>query len=120
MEDETTKVFLNPHGIMKDVDTELENFLQYLANGKPLDHFTNQLEKEVIRARENEEWRCEYMTLMMREKEKYEEGREEGTLMTLFALVKKDLISLKEAAEEAGISEELFVEKMQQAGEYRK
>ena len=26
LEDETTKVFLNPYGTMKDVDTELENF----------------------------------------------------------------------------------------------
>ena len=112
VEDETTKVFLNPYGTMKDVDTELENFLRYLAGGKPIDFFTQQLEDEVVKARENEEWRCEYMTLMMREKEKYEEG----ALMTLFALVKKGLISLKDASEEAGISEELFVEKMQQAG----
>ncbi|MBO5209042.1 MAG: hypothetical protein J6B68_06825 [Lachnospiraceae bacterium] len=59
------------------------------------------------------------MTLMMREKEKYEEGRAdghtEGTLLTLFALVKKGLISLKDASEEAGMSEELFSTKMQQA-----
>lgn len=60
------------------------------------------------------------MTLMMREKEKYEEGRAdghtEGTLMTLFALVKKGLISLKDASEEAGMSEEMFSAKMKEAG----
>lgn len=78
LNDETTKVFLNPQGIIENVDEELANFLKYLAEGKPVDCFTKQLEEEVVKAKENEEWRREYMTLMMREREKYEEGHEAG------------------------------------------
>ena len=33
---------------------------------------------EVKRARDKEEWRNEYMTLLQRDREKYEEGKAEG------------------------------------------
>ena len=41
-----------------------------------------------------------------------EEGREEGVFMTLTMLVQKELLSLKDAAEQAGISEDDFRKKM--------
>lgn len=52
------------------------------------------------------------MTLMMREKEKYEEG----VMMTLFALVHDELITVEEAAKRASMSEEMFSAKMKEAG----
>ena len=36
------------------------------------------IDAEVEKARNHEEWRNEYMTLLMRDQEKREEGREEG------------------------------------------
>ena len=40
------------------------------------------------------------------------EGLEAGTYRTLFSLVKKGLISVRDAAEQAGVSEEEFRQKM--------
>lgn len=130
LRDETTKVFLNPYGTMKDIHEELENFLNYLVNGKPTDRFTEMLDNEVVKVRENEEWRREYMTLMMKEMEKYEEGLErgrsegrdegrkeghkEGTLTTLFTLVHDGLLGLEEAAKYSSLPEGEFAEKMKQ------
>ena len=38
----------------------------------------NELEKAVQKAKKHEEWRLEYMTLLMRDNEMREEGRKEG------------------------------------------
>ena len=40
--------------------------------------FTEKLAREVQKIKENKEWQVEYMTLLMREREKYKEGIEEG------------------------------------------
>lgn len=84
----------------------------------------------MVKARQNEEWRMEYMTLMMKEMEKYEEGLErgrsegrdegrkeghkEGTLTTLFTLVHDGLLGLEEAAKYSSLPEGEFAEKMKQ------
>ena len=39
---------------------------------------TKKIEEKVIRSRDNEKWKVEYMTLEMRDQEKREEGRQEG------------------------------------------
>ncbi len=78
LKDEAIKVFLNPYSDMNDVDEELSNFLLFLAEGKATDDFTRQLEEEVVKARENEEWRREYMTLLMRDQENVQKGIEQG------------------------------------------
>ena len=78
LKDETIKVFLNPYGTLDDVDEELKNFLKYVADGIPVDDFTRELESEVSLARINKGWEAEYMTLMMKEQEKYNEGLEHG------------------------------------------
>ncbi|MBQ7359604.1 MAG: Rpn family recombination-promoting nuclease/putative transposase [Lachnospiraceae bacterium] len=73
--DETIKVFLNASSIVDDIDTELANFLSYVSTGEPKDKFTKDLESALEAARNNEEWRREYMTLHMREQEIREEGK---------------------------------------------
>lgn len=112
LNDETTKVFLNPISDMNDVDEELKNFLSYVASGKPVDDFTRELEREVEAARKNKGWEEEYMTLRMIEREKYNEG----SLDMLFRLVKKGLIKLSDAAKESSLSQEEFLEEMKKAG----
>lgn len=59
---------------MNDIDEELSRFLRYLVNGEPADDLTNELNNEVVKVRENKEWRLEYMTLLMRDRENYEKG----------------------------------------------
>lgn len=78
LNDETTKVFLNAKGLYGDVSEDLDNFLDYLEKKKVKGDFVSQLEAEVEKSRNNEEWRLEYMTLLQRDRENREEGRAEG------------------------------------------
>ena len=57
--------------------------------------------EEDIRVQRGEAW-----------EEGREEGREEGALGMLISLVQKGLLSIKDAAEQAGISEIAFQQKM--------
>lgn len=78
LKDGTTKIFLNAKGTMDDVSPELKAFLDYVAGKRSNDLFVDELEKAVKTARKNREWRHEYMTLLMRDQENMEIGREEG------------------------------------------
>ena len=81
--------------------------------------FVDALDSAVQRARADDEWRREYMTLYMRDRENLEkgreeglkEGREEGALDMLFGLVKKGLLSMSEAAKESGMEFSAFEKK---------
>ncbi|MBO5373273.1 MAG: Rpn family recombination-promoting nuclease/putative transposase, partial [Lachnospiraceae bacterium] len=78
LEDETTKVFLNPYGKDQKISQELKDFLEYLVTHKCNSVFTKRLDEEVKSIMKNEEWRLEYMTLNMRDRENIEAGRKEG------------------------------------------
>ena len=81
--DETVKVFINTRGISDEISPELKDIFAYF-NGDSVsaeetsDKFVTELQKEVEKVKKNKEWRLEYMTLQMREMEKYEEGIAEG------------------------------------------
>ena len=76
--DETYKLFLNTEGIMDDVNSDLKAFLDYMG-GRPSEHeFVKELRQEVALAKQNKDWRREYMTLLMRDQENIEKGRQEG------------------------------------------
>lgn len=51
---------------------ELKAFLDYVAGKKSADPFVDELEAAVKNARKNREWRHEYMTLLMRDRENRE------------------------------------------------
>ena len=55
------------------------------------------------------EWK---MTLLNERNKGREEGRSEGIFETLCTLVKDGILTVKDAAERAGISEEAFKQKM--------
>lgn len=78
LNDESTKVFLNPISAMKDVDEELSNFLSYVETGNPVDEFTWELEKEVEEVKKNKGLEAEFMTLQNIKMECYKEGLEQG------------------------------------------
>lgn len=112
LNDESTKVFLNPISDMDDVDEDLKNFLLYVANGKPVDDFTQELEREVEAARKNKGWEEEYMTLRMIERERYNEGVTDGInvgqakefVENIESLIKNLGLSLEEACNALGSS----------------
>ena len=76
--DETYKVFLNADGTKGDVSDEMKDFLHLLKDGYGKSPLTKKIEEQVIKAREHKEWRLEYMTLYMRDRQNREEGFEEG------------------------------------------
>ena len=76
--DDTAKIFLNAKGTKKDVSKELREFLNYVDGKKSKDSFVVKLDEAVKRAKQNREWRHEYMTLLMRDQEKFEQGMERG------------------------------------------
>ncbi|MDO5423963.1 MAG: Rpn family recombination-promoting nuclease/putative transposase [Eubacteriales bacterium] len=79
--DGAVKVFYNAGGITGDIGPEACSFLKYVAGKGPQDMFTEHLEREVKRVKENKEWRREYMMLLMRDQENIEKGREEGIII---------------------------------------
>lgn len=76
--DESTKIFLCAGGNTDDVSDEMKDFLDYLAGKKGVSRFVRALEEAVQKARNHEEWRLEYMTLLMRDQEMIKKGRAEG------------------------------------------
>ena len=79
LNDETTKIFLCAGGDADDVSPEMKEFLDWMAgNGSGNTELIRELSRAVQKVRDHEEWRMEYMTLLMRDKEMREEGRKEG------------------------------------------
>ena len=88
LNDKTTKIFLNANGKTDDVSSELKAFLDYLSGKKSKDPYVEELEQAMNAARNNPEWRYEYMTLLRRDQENQEIGKEMGEAM-LLALIEK-------------------------------
>lgn len=76
--DETTKVFVNPYGNPKELSEEIKAFMGYLKEELTQSDFTKKLYEEVEKARENKEWRREYMAWISELEESKEEAREEA------------------------------------------
>ena len=76
--DDTTKVFINASGTADDVTGEMREFLDYLQGKGTQNDFTRRIANEVSKARMHEEWRVEYMSLLLRDQEMRAAGREEG------------------------------------------
>lgn len=77
LNDGTTKIFLNAVSEMDDTSKELRAFLDYVAGKESDDAFVRKLEEAVKKARKNREWRHEYMTLLMRDQENIEKGKQQ-------------------------------------------
>ena len=123
--DDAVKIFLNAGGFKGKIGQELKGLLEYINTGIPTDSFTEKLETEVRKIRNNERWRRDYMTLEMKlneeREEAYEEGREEGLAEglekgrnILISLVLDGLLTNEQAAERAGLSLDEFQKKKQE------
>ena len=77
--DESTKIFLCAGGNADDVSDDMKDFLNWLTTEQIGDsELVKKLQNAVENAQNQEEWRLEYMTLLMRDNEMREEGRKEG------------------------------------------
>ena len=76
------------------------------------------------KARDHEEWRLEYMTLLMRDQEMIRRGREEGLqeglkegrLQEIFLSVQEGDYSIERAAQKAGMDIQIVEKAMVDAG----
>lgn len=88
--DETTVVVLNTRGTANDVNEEIKGLLDYIAGNTPNSKLAMSLNDEVQKIKSNEDWRRDYMTLLMRDKEM----RNIGGLKKVITLVKKKYKSM--------------------------
>ena len=129
LEDETTKIFLCAGGDADDVSPEMKEFLEWMVSGRQgKTELVRKLDDAVQKARNHEEWRLEYMTLLMRDNKMREEGRlegrkegrlegrEEGRENEIFLSVQEGDYKLKRGAEKLGITEDEFMKRMNAAG----
>ena len=77
LDDGTMKVFLNAEGDTSKLTPELRDFLDYVAGRRIHGKLVAKIDEEVRKARKHEEWRTEYMTFEMLQREKYKEGKRE-------------------------------------------
>lgn len=68
-------IFLNPFGKTDGLSESLKSFLAYLRGEVIRNSFAEQLDDVVQKARQHDEWRMEYMTLLMRDQENQKIGK---------------------------------------------
>lgn len=76
--DGTAKVFVNPYGDTTGLSEGVKAFFEFLKEELTQSDFTRKLYEEVEKARENKEWRREYMAWISELEESKEEAWEEG------------------------------------------
>ena len=83
LDDEAKRIVLNTKGIMQDLSEELLEFLQYVENStdetakNSKGNLVKYIHKRVLNVKNDISMEGEFMTLLERDREKIEEGREE-------------------------------------------
>lgn len=85
--DDTVKIVLNTKGTADDVSAELRDVLHYIGGEEPKGKLAKELDEGVEDVKKSEEWRREYMTLLMRDKE----NQVFGALVKEVSLIRKKL-----------------------------
>ena len=126
LDDGTKKIFCNMKS--KNGREELVSLLQYMKRTTLRNPDVTVKDRRIIRldeivseVKQSGEWEEARVSIYKiglenGREEGLEEGRAEGKLQMLFHLVKKGRISQSEAAEEAGLTEEMFLKRMEEAG----
>ena len=78
LKDGTEKIFYNCVCDPEKVPENLKELYDYIRDGKVGGELTRRMDEAVLRARENEEWRSEYMKELLHDDDVREEGREAG------------------------------------------
>jgi hypothetical protein len=92
-------------GDAEGIDAELKAFLDYVGGREPKTDYAMALGSAVKKARENVEWRREFMTLLMRDQENINLGRAEGIAVSILDLL-YDLGEVPEDMEATVMSED--------------
>ena len=128
LDDETRKIFLCAGGTADDVSDDMKDFLDWLIGKQGKSELVKALDNAVQKARNHEEWRLEYMTLLMRDQEMIRRGREEGLqvgreeglqagrLQEIFLSVQEGDYSIERGAQKSNMSEKEFEELMVKEG----
>lgn len=74
LKDDTTKIIVNANGTVGDISDDLRDTLSYMTGKAPVTDYAKDLDKAVDEIKNSEEWRREYMTLLMRDKENIKIG----------------------------------------------
>jgi len=80
LEDGVTKTFFNAKNCEREDDSEVRAFLQYVMGESVDNEFVHLLERKVKLIKSNKEWEVAFMTIQMREKAVYFEGRKDGEI----------------------------------------
>ena len=78
LDDKRTTYFVNIYGNREGMNKKTADLLEYFKTGKPTDSYTKNIQDQVIKYREDDEWRDNYMTLEMKMDQRYEEGLKIG------------------------------------------
>ena len=112
LDDETRKIFLCAGGTADDVSDDMKDFLDWLIGKRGKSELVKALDNAVQKARDHEEWRLEYMTLLMRDQEMIRRGR----LQEIFLSVQEGDYSIERGAQKSNMSEKEFEELMVKEG----
>ena len=89
-------------------------FFEYLKGSAPTDDLSKRIDESVSNAVFHDEWRTDYMTLLQRDKQNYNEGREEGeeVLSRLIVLLNENgrTEDVLKAATDKNYRKKLFLE----------
>lgn len=116
LDDETRKIFLCAGGTADDVSDDMKDFLDWLIGKQGKSELVKALDNAVQKARNHEEWRLKYMTLLMRDQEMIRRGREEGRFQEIFLSVQEGDYSIERGAQKSNMSEKEFEELMVKEG----
>ena len=126
--EKATKIFLSTRGEMNDADAEMKEFLTYIENStdtfaaQAASPLVKEIHKRVTEVKQNKDMEVEYMTLLQRDRENLELGREEGlkeglkrgsehmVALTKLLLEENRIEDLKRASEDIDFRKELFEE----------
>ena len=78
LNDGTHKIFLNTKGNRDGISEELQMLLDYFDGREPESQLAKDIDRKVFEARNNKQWRREYMSYQMELDRQYRNGREEG------------------------------------------
>ena len=91
LKDGTEKFFYNCASDPEKIPENLRELYDYIRTGKVGGDLTRRMDEAVRRARENEEWRSEYMKELLHDDDIREEGRAEGEGILLSLISKMSI-----------------------------
>ena len=104
--DKRKTIFANIRGDREGIEQEVVNLLDYFRTGEPTDEFTRGLQGKVEQLRNDDEWRENRMTIEMREKLIYRQGKKEGIAEGIEQGIEQGIRSLVEICQMYEISYE--------------